>query len=365
MLGGPNAAYGLEVPVAFGNRTMDAAGESVFMVGYLFWADGSTHTVSSAGGKLTAHCGAVTFNNGSTNLRVGIQDTSSGLEDGTFDVLDDLTGGTDTITANALNTFSFSSGSKSIAHRALVAVGFEMTARGGADSVTVRSIANTGSAFPYTSQDTGSGPARNSALTEMVIEADDGTIGWLLGCPIPFTDDTITLSDTTTPDEVALIFQLPFPARVRDVVAYISPQSGDTLDLKLYTDPLGTPSAQRTVTIDPVVTVQSATLNPLHASFSSDYDLAAGTLYAFGIRATGSSFSLSRLTLADADHRAATLLGTHWRYGSRSDSSGAFTESTTMLPRLGLYLQALDDAVSEGGGGSGLTVPLIGGTVVR
>lgn len=356
MLGGPNAAYGLEVPVSYGNRTMDAAGESCFSIGALIWADGGTHTVSSSGGKLLFYSAAVTFNNGSTNLRVGIQDLSSGLEDGTFDVFDDLVGGTDTITANALKTVTFTDGSKSIANGALVAVGAEMTARGGGDTVTIRSVNNTTSTVPYASVDTGTGPTRLSVMVPVVIEADDGTVGWILGCPIPFTEDTVAISDTTTPDEIALIFQLPFPARIQDVVCYVQPQSGDSFDVKLYTDPLGTPSAQRTVSVDPTNTAQSAANNSLHASFSSSYDLAANTLYALAVRATGSAFNVSRMTMADADHRAASLLGTNWRYGSRSDSAGAFSETTTMLPRIGAYLRALDDGA---GGGGGTTVIVI------
>lgn len=361
LVGGPNGGYEVSVPIAYTDRTVNAVGESAFSIGQLVWADGGTHTVSSSGGKMTLNLGSTTFANASTTLRAGIQDLSSGLEDGTFDVFDDLVGGTDALTTG-LNTFTFSSGTKSIASGAFVAVGVEMTARGGADSVIIRSVSVQGS-IPYSSIDTGSGPTRSATPTQVLVEADDGTIGWILGAPLPFTEDTINLSDTTTPDEVALIFQLPFPARVQVPIGFISPESGDSFDFKLYTNPLGTPSAQRAVSVDPNQTAQSGSINEAVGRFSPAYDLAANTLYAIALRATGTGLTLARITMASASHRAATPLGTNWSYGTRSNDTGAFSETTTMLPRLGLYVQAFDDGA--GGGGSSGGAHIIGGTVIR
>jgi hypothetical protein len=342
---------GLEVPIAYTNRTMDAAGESVFSIGLLFWADGGTHTVSSAGGKLFTNFGTTTFANGSTNVRAGIQDVTVGLEDLTFDVYDDLVGGTDPLTAG-LYTITFSTGTKSIAHLANVAIGFEMTARGGADSVIVRSIANTVSNFPYMSVDSGASPARVATMLPVAIQADDGTIGWILGCPIPYIDDTTAISDTTTPDEVALLFTLEGVSSLQIPMAYAGAiVTSDNLEFRLYSDPLGTPVEIESGELLGINNGQSANMGTVWGALDALVDPAVSTLYALAVRGTGTSFNLSRMTIGDAALRAALAGGTNWRMGTRSNDTGAFAETTTILPRIGFHLSKIDD-----GAGGGTTI---------
>ena len=72
-----------------------------------------------------------TFANGSTDLRVGVQDVASGAPDGTYDVYATYTGGTDTITNSALHRKAMTSGTKTIANGAIVAIGHTMVTRGG------------------------------------------------------------------------------------------------------------------------------------------------------------------------------------------------------------------------------------------
>lgn len=349
------------------NRTMDALGESYFGIGHWLWEDGGSHVVSSAGAELYWYSGAVTFANGATNLRGGIQDVSSGLEDGTFDVRFDLVGGTDPISANSLITTPFETGSKTIAHLALVAVGLEMTARGGADSVVARSLATMTSQNPYLSVDSGSGPTRAAAIPVFAVKADDGTIGWFLGGTIPYTDDVLAISDAANPDELAIILEMPWPFTIQIPVAWLnSAAAADTFDFKWHSDPLGaSPVLEKSVSVDPTNSANSTTTGQYHGVFSTAFEGEANTLYALSIRATANALNVPRITLPNADLRAATLLGRNWRQGSRQNNTGAFTEATTILPRIGFHVSRLDDGVGGGGGGGDVTAPIFGGLVVR
>ena len=70
------------------------------------------------------------FSNGSTNLRIGLQDVTpaTGFEDGTFDVYADLVGGTDTIAEDVILATPMESGTKTVTHGDLLAIAIEMTA---------------------------------------------------------------------------------------------------------------------------------------------------------------------------------------------------------------------------------------------
>lgn len=352
-----------DVPITYANRTVDAAGESFFGIGYLMWSDGpgSSHVVSGAGGGKVfwiAGTGNVFSNAGST-LRVGIQSVSSGLEAGSFDTYKDLIGGTDTITSSALMTTTLASGTKTIAWGDKVAIGMEMTSRGGADAVNARSVANISCNNPYTSADTGSGPTRSSTMPMFAIKADDGTVGWLLGAPVPYTDDTVSFSDTTTPDEISLIVTTPaYPQTARILCAWVSSMaSGDNIDWKLYTTPLGTPSLVASGSSLGIDTSANANPGLVYGLLSANYDLLPSTQYALSLRATGTTLALSRMTLPDAALRAALPYGPNVSYGVRTNDTGAFTETTTIVPRIGFNaLRFADDAGAGGSSGGGMLV---------
>ena len=215
------------LPDGVAGGIIDAATEKFAMIGrlYIDGRPGGTKTLST--GNIQFRTGAVTFSNGSTAVDVGIQDVATGAgpiaqPDGTFDVKRTCTGGGGLITANAWQTVTMNSGTKWMAHNDLIAVVFDMTARGGADTVNI-SCANT----PYQGTMTGGQvPVTNafvasawqttnaqaaSRLPNVVISFDDGTLGWIdFTIPVSVANNPETFQDSTNPDERGLIFQIPW-----------------------------------------------------------------------------------------------------------------------------------------------------------
>lgn len=342
------------------NGTIDAAGESQTGVGYLCLSTGpgTSKTFSSSGGRIYWRSGAITFANGSTNLRIGIQDVSSGLEDGVFDVYADLVGGTDTISANAVINTAMETGTKSIAHGDKIAISIEATARGGADSVVVVRMGGVGYLNAYLTADTGSGPTRVAGPAPLaVLTTDDGTVGWLTGSPSVFIEAATAFNSGSTPDEYATIFTPSFATQCVGAAALVdNVASGDTFELILYSDPLGTPVAERTATIDADM-ISGANQEGLAAGlFASAFTLTAGTAYAVACRpTTANNISLSRLQFGTGNGvlRTPTPLGVAWSEGTRSNQSGSFSSSDIVLPIIGPILQAFDNgAGGSAGGGS-------------
>jgi hypothetical protein len=351
--------------------TMDAAGESCALIGYvnLSTGPGTSKVISSAGGGFIHWpAGTATFANGTTNVRVGINDVSAGLEDGTHDVYGDLTGGGGGITASTMNRTAMTSGTKTIAHGDLIAVVVEMTARGGADAVQVtRSPITNGALVPYGTHDIGSGVVRGlTSVMRCAIEFDDGTLGWFDGCLGCLLAAQSAFSSGSVPDEYALVFTLPFRASVSGLWAVMNATAQpDDYEFNLYSDPLGTPVAERTFTQDADIGDVTTGGQIFSRPFTSAYILEPNTVYAIAMRPTTAN-TLGFYTMSfgtnGANIRKATALGANWSMYSRTDQTGAFgSQDTTKLPMFGFWYDSLSDDEGEGGGGG----PLIGGRLVR
>jgi hypothetical protein len=348
---------------------IDATGESAFLVGYIRLSSGAgtTKTLSSAGGKIHFKLGTTTFANGATNLRIGVQDASAttGLEDGTFDAYIDAVPGVVTLTSSIVNAVSIATGSKDITHGDLIAVGLEFTARAGADSLQI-GLAGTGNnwGYPHASTDTGAGPTvRNSAI-QIAIEFDDGTIGWF-GSVTPNTFDfSLAFNSGSTPDEYGLIYQFPFPTKISGYGIWLTDiATTDDFELILYSDPLGTPVAVNTYTVD-ASSVLSALPLYFDVTMTSLYTLAANTPILLAVRpTTANNITLTRIALGSggANLRKMFPCGTDHATYSRSNQSGAFGSADDVnLLASWLWLGAFDDG-SGGGGGASFSGGIYGG----
>lgn len=346
---------------ATSSSIMDAAGESSTHIGRIFLSSGpgTSKVFSSAGGKIYWEPTAITFANAGTNVRIGVQDVdpATGLEDGTFDAYDDLVGATDTITADVINTLTISIGTKTIAHGDIIAVSFEMTARGGTDVVRARNnLISAGSR--YVANDSGAGPVKQSgSIPYIIIEFDDGTIGWFGDASWIHSSSNIAFNSGSTPDEYALIFTCPFKTKIDALLMCLGElDTGEDAEIILYSAPLGTPVAEHTVTIDPDIYSQPTSGFGLALFPITAFDVNAGDTLAVAYRPTAvGNRSLRRITLPNAACRAVTQLGTNWRQGTRTDQTGAFSETTNILPILGYRVSHLDDGAG-GGGGSGIAL---------
>lgn len=336
--------------------TMDAAGESTAYIGQLQWEDGGSHTVSSAGGKIHwMPPVSATFANAGTTIRIGIQDVvlTTGIEDGSFDVYKDLVGGTDPIAGAAPIATAMANGTKTIANNDIIAVVIEMTSRGGADAVAPGRVSSLGT-LPYCTVDTGSGPGKNASAPLCMVEADDGALGiFYAAITIPCGISTTSFNNGSAIDEYAIVFEVPVKCVIDALCGFIGEiDSGETGNLLLYTDPTGTPTLQRTASIDPDVIGQVAAAVTGIIVPITEYTLEVGTLYAISYQATSAgNRSISRLTThTNANLRKFSFFGTTLLGGSRADNTGAFSTTSDNWPNLGFLIKELDDGSGGGGG---------------
>lgn len=258
--------------VVGGATTLNATGEACQLVGAIHLENplSGSKTISAAGGgKIVWLTNSITFANAGTTFVVSIQDVSAasspGQGDGVNDVSVSYTGGGGGVTANAIQQSTMTSGSKTIVHGDLVSLVFSMTARGGTDSITIQH-APTGTEVSANIlggsviENTSGSYANISAYPMAYIVFDDGTVGFMYGFSMQATSSLVTInSGTATADEYGNFIYLPFTFYALGIKATIN-FAGNSSDCELvvYSDPLGTPAVQRTLTVD--ATQASATL---------------------------------------------------------------------------------------------------------
>lgn len=324
--------------------TIDAANEYAHINGYcVLEGKSGSKTISSAGGKIHFLVGAatITFSDASTNLRVGIQDMSTsgvpGRGDGTFDVYDDLVGGTDTLTATTWKTVTMSSGSKTISHGEKISVVIGMTARGGTDSMKVRGASTPSglaSQFPNSTFESGGSFSATAQIPNIVIEFDDGTLGTLLGSWVTSTgalSTTTSFDNASTPDEYCNILRWQYPVNVFGISVQVRPEANASdLELILYSDPLGTPSAIETVTVTAANFHSTASVRSAFVALSTVRSLSANTDYAVAIRPTSANnISIATHDVNAAAHWNTMDMGDECYMATRTNQTGAFSGTTT------------------------------------
>jgi len=357
--GAGSAGYNL------GQGTLDATGEAYHFTGSLFVPDDqdstSSHTISAAGsGKITTYFVTVTLADGSSELRLGLQDAdmahSDGYAhgDGTFDVYKSYTSAAPPATGFVTHTMS--SGSKTLAHGDIFSFVVEMTARGGSDVIRPIQYAllqsSSTNRFPCGTQYLSSAWGNYNFFTSLVIEFDDGYLGCMYGMPPIVGTSEATLTASSTPDEIGLIFQAPMRVLVNAIWCVAQQTSDATSDyeLILYADPLGTPTALATISVpaelSPYTITTSApkifAIDPVVLEPNTDYCVAVKATGTGNVRNTGQGVN-------DANWRRFLSGGTTLRRGERSDGSGAFGSlSTTAFPLCGVAISAVDVAPMSG-----------------
>lgn len=321
------------------SSTLDAAGEALHFSGQVFLAAGAgSKTLSSAGGKIHYRSSTTTFSSASTTFRVGVQDVSSvdgppGRGDGTYDVYGEFVGGTDSIASIATVSVPMESGSKTISHGDKISIVFEMTARGGSDSVTIYRTLNAENLcqFPVTTTYLSAAWARASGSAVCCIEFDDGTFGWLFGSVIFSTAaQTQTFNSTSgTADEYGLAIYSPVPIAVDGAYAFIQPgTTGADFEMCLYSDAFGaSPTLIEAVSADVTMLGSTGGLLMHYAMFSQQRVLKQNVNYAITVRPTTSAnVSLNYWDVASAGMMDSHQLGRNCYAIRRIDNAGAFAE---------------------------------------
>lgn len=350
---------------AFGSSAIDATGEKYTVIGYVHLEANSGSKVISAagGGSIGFRTSSCTFANGATTVDVGIQDVTAGppiQPDGSFDVKITLTGGGGGIVTTAWNTVSMTggTGTKTIADGDLIAVVFDMTARGGADAVNFNGPGlNDNTLFPLTLLNTGVWAAANR-WQGILITFDDGTHGLLEGA-LPFsTGAEEGYMASTNPDERGMKWTQPFTCKVDGFWGAIgnSFSADGDLELKLYSDPLGTPALVDSIVLDGGMLGDSTTVRASSFSLGNEVDLIKGTVYGLTMLATGTANAEIRsFTMGSTAWNKFSPAGTTFVKISRNDSTGAFTAESPALTMYAIAVRVsqIDDGDGTGGGGGG------------
>jgi len=347
--------------------TANAAGESFGVVGLVRIVGNATSKVISAAGngKILWNAVAVTFATAGTTFRVGIQDvdTTTGLEDGTFDVYKEYIQGTDTITANGYNIATMSTGTKTLSDGDLIAIVAEMPVRNGADSIGINGstpgIVTNDSVFclPYGTADTATLVKSTSILLYALIQFDDGTVGYIQNAPIMAkAQATQAFNSGSTPDEYCATFVPTFKMQVSGISVQASGiVTTDSYEIILYTDPYGTPSATVTVTPDTDINGGASGSNGILMYRIAPTTLTPGVAYGVALRPTTvNSINIHYIDTAlsgAADIIRAALPIPQSKLASRTNQTGAFSVvSNNFMPVLVLDVCGLDDGSGAGAG---------------
>jgi hypothetical protein len=336
--------------------TMDAAEEATIMVAQIRNPDGGSHTIDTTGSSsLGWRTGAVTNNNGGTTVKVGLAevDAANGPPARavnvanviTFDVSKSMTGGGGGVTANAWQEHVPDAGTKTIANGDLVAFCVQMTARGGADSVLASvvgdPIAGT-TRLPCLTSYTGGVYANAGMNSNFVITYSDGTRGYPVGGIITNGNaGATTWNNTSGTKEYGNYYKLPVPVKIYGINAQLTPTSN--FDIVLYSDPLGTPVAEKTYSIDSNQ-VGAATVGGFYIIFSSPYSLAANTPIAGIIKPTSASnvSAWFKSSVNIAEHQESEQLGQDCYAISRNTGAFAAVNSNKDRYAQGLLIGAFE-----------------------
>src|SRR5262245_18080476 len=352
---GPNAAAVTLAAPTISAQLLDAANEALIFIGQITTSDGGSHTINTTGSSsLGWRSGAVTFATGTTVVKVGIGTVDSATgppgratnvsDVVTFQCSKSLTGGGGGITANTWQTHVPDTGSMTIANGDIIAFSIQMTARGGTDAINPGIAAGSAGVHrPLVTQFTGGAYALTSGVPNAIITFADGALGFFAGSEVCSAITTRSWNSTGATKEYGQLFDLPFPTKVYGIFGWVLPNAD--FDVVLYSSPLGTPVAEKTLSFHLNV-VASSTGRRFTAQFSSPYSTTAGQEIVVAFKPGTASITAYFKTIANAAHRIADPWGTTG-YGV-SRTTGAFADANASLEHY--YLGLLVGAFDAGGG---------------
>lgn len=353
-IGMPLGALALPTVV---NTTQDATNEACIMYGQVFTDDGASHTIDTSGSSSIGWlCASATLANAGSTFKVGLAplDTSAGpparavnsSDAITFDVSKSYTGG-GAIPSVGWVESAPDTGTKTIANGDRIVLATQMTARAGADSIlTACGGTSTSTGIGVTSF-TGGAYAAVGAVPDAVITFSDGHLGFFFGGCVSSTPSTTqTWNNTSGTKEYGNYFLMPVPAKIYGI--YVACTFAGDADVILYSDPLGTPVAEKTVSIDlNTIAAANARWNPF--LFSSPYTTTASQPTASIVKPTSATnVGMPYKTFNASAHQKSETLGTNGYAVSRA--SGAFAAQNSNKDRFAIGL--LVGAFDAGGGGA-------------
>lgn len=182
----------------------------------------------------------------------------------------------------------------------------------------------------------------------LAVEYSDGTFAYIPSTLPADTKTSTNFNTGSTPDEIALKFRLPVPVRVLGF--WIASAISGDFNVVLYDSDGTTPLA--TFVGDKDTATTSTAAAAFSAPFSSSVSLLANTFYRLALLPTTAS-NISRVDFTVPSTPGVAQLdqisgGQDFHWSQRTDA-GAWSDTTTKRPVMGLILDGLDDGVSTGG----------------
>jgi len=176
------------------------------------------------------------------------------------------------------------------------------------------------------------------------LEYDDGTLAYTDTLLAAYNEPG-TIASNTTPDEIALYFRVPVGVTVGG--AYVVVDLDAAADIVLY-DTDGT-TALATVSFDSDLRA-GTTVNGTMVVFPTEIDLTPNAWYRLAIKPTTTTAVGYRRSAVRAIESFDQMdLGQNAYWSQRTDA-GAWSETTTLRPRMSLLVSRVHDG--SGGGGA-------------
>lgn len=173
------------------------------------------------------------------------------------------------------------------------------------------------------------------------LKYSDGTYAYISGC-FPAKDSNVVGVNTgSTPDEVALYFQVPFSCKVNG--AAIGVDLDEAADVVLYDSDGTTVLASKSLDAD----LRANTIRVPHECQLTETTLLANTNYRLAIKPT----TVTNISVPFIDVAAQAIFdqmsgGQNMHWSQRTDA-GAWSQTTTRRPWMAIRISALDDGTGS------------------
>lgn len=294
---------------------------------------------------------------GSNTARLSFQniDLATGYPDGTQDQFRDLAVSASAWNAPGVMTHDGTNGGtkRTVTRDDLISCVIEFATYPGGVGFNVEGLAiptNQGilQGTGYVDIFSGSAWSHTAYNAIIALKYDDGTYAFIQPQVYPTSSIAVAqFNSGSTPDERGVRFQVPFDSEAEG--AWISVNGGSSFgdfDVVLY-DAGG--SVLQTIPADKDVGVTYTIPTGIYRRFPTAQSLTANTTYRLTVKPTsGTNVQIVNMTIPGSAYQGAIEGGTEWYFTARTDG-GAFSDTQTERPFIGLVLSGVD--TSSGGGG--------------